>query len=290
MSRVRGGVANRNESEKKRVQESVKGLSLEQVVSQLGQVQLQVQTGLANLNTILSDRVAQLNDVETAISLKQDELKTLIEIEKNVEDLEKLEAEIQQTKKNWEEERKEHFKTKNETLAQTEAECERKNQEWEYEFERRKKMKEDELNDITTQREKGWNEREAYLKSQETDLARLKQLEQEYPEKIRKETSKEVAIAEARLRRDFEQQMQLLNKDIEGERKLIAQKEESYKNQILELNNQLSSLKTQLLTAQQDAKDIAKAALAASSDKDVAEALKKVVGNQGNSGQGQKRA
>ena len=187
MSRVRGGVANRNESEKKRVQESVKGLSLEQVVSQLGQVQLQVQTGLANLNTILSDRVAQLNDVETAISLKQDELKTLIEIEKNVEDLEKLEAEIQQTKKNWEEERKEHFKTKNETLAQTEAECERKNQEWEYEFERRKKMKEDELNDITTQREKGWNEREAYLKSQETDLARLKQLEQEYPEKLEAE-------------------------------------------------------------------------------------------------------
>lgn len=276
------------ESQAKAILESVKNLKPEDVITDIGNLQVGLQGTLAGLSAEISSKIEQMQNVDEAISLKEAELKTLYDIESEA-------VSIEQIKVNREEEDKLSEARRKERQAQWEEESKERDQKWIREVEEhqyRTKLnqrntrdafrneleetrKEEALRKETL--EKDWAEREQHLTSREDELSELREKVQGIDANIKSAVSKAEAVLNNRLKKDFEHQIQLVEMDANSKLALSKASEDSMRSTISSLSAQIKDLQDKLDAARHDAKEVTNQALQSASGRQVAQALQRVV-------------
>lgn len=268
----------------KSILDSVKSLTPDSIVAEVGSLQVSLQNTLANISANITDKIEKMNQVDDAINLKEQRIAELYEIEKEALALEEirdlksveekeLDTKIAAKKKAWQEEEEERNRKwkreKEEYEYVTSIENKRKIDEFQSEV---ILLKRDEtLRSERLQRE--WQEREDILKSKETEFVELKNKVTNFDKNLQSEVTKAESILSNKLKKEYDYQIQLLDKDVNSERKLHEAQVASLNNVISNLSDQLEEVQKQLEVSRRDAKEVTEKALESASNKNVAEAL-----------------
>jgi len=273
---------------------AVKDLTLDGVSNKLASTQVEITKQLAGLSAKLSEQLGILENVEAAISLKKDELKTLHDIEVTATSLDDLQANIQASRDLWEKERQLHEVAIKERDAERTKQLQRSEEEYKYKtaqeqakiqdtFNAKMLLQEKAAKDKQEQLDKGWAIREGELKNRENELVDLRKKVEDFPNVLSKEINSHVAVATNAVKKEYETRITLLNKDIETSQKLGAQEIKSLNDTISKLNIQIGDLQKQLHQAHMDVKDISAKALESSAARETVANLQKAFENvQGN--------
>jgi predicted nucleic acid-binding Zn-ribbon protein len=166
---------------------------------------------------------------------------------------------------------------------------------WKYEFDQKKKRTQEEF-DAESARvkrneslrhetlERGWNERESLLKSKEQEFQNLQAQVAGFDAKLQESAKKAEVAGYASASAKFTHEISLLKKDAESDKKVAEMRANALTSQIASLENQIEDMQKQLISARQDAKEVASEALKSASSRQLADTLQKVVtdGQQGN--------
>jgi len=261
------------------VREAVHGLSVDAVVGEISNLGLEVSKSLAALSDQLVQEVNRLATVREAVTLEQKELERLHKIDvaataidQLVQDYsrqkEQLEAEIAAQRTAWAEEQKQAERDAKEQEDLLKKQRQREAEEYEYRkaLERKKAQdKYDEEIKLLARAnkekqealEKSWRERQEALKASEEELQRLRKEAAEFPARLRQES--EVAAAEAvrATEQKFQQQILLLNKDSEGEKRLAELRIKALEENLTRQSAQMTALEKQLEEAKRQVQEIA---------------------------------
>lgn len=285
----------KEEHEAQAATEVVSGLQVGNVVAEIGTLQVDVQNTLAALTATITNKLAQVEQIDKAIGLKQGELQELYSIEKEAMSLEALKAQREADAESWAKRAREENERFNEEVQQRAKEWAREEEEHKYTLKIRNERANEDYNTLLTRhhREEAirqetlnreWTAREAALKAQEAEVAEFKRLVAEFDTRLKAEASKAEGIVTSRLNKQHEQEMLLLKKDMDAAKMLHDAELKSNQAAIANMTAQIAQLSRDLDRARQDAKEVTSQALAATSDRKVAEALNGVVQSQGQSG------
>ena len=263
---------------------SVNDVSVDDIVKDLGYLQLDTQKKLADLSTALVNRFTMLRNVGAAIGLEEARLKDLHQIEAQAITLDELKSQEEQLRQEHERARQERDRQYQEEQTEREKRWAREEDEHTYVRTLTEKKARDMFQaDMDANKrveinrkeslEKSWFDREANLKARETELAEAKAVVATFPEKLKGEVSKAEAILTNILKRDYEHKVALAEKTMEGERALNSARVASLDGQIKSKDAQIAELQVQLTSARADAKSVAEKALDATSGKEVTRAL-----------------
>lgn len=273
--------------------DAVRNLDTAKVVSEVNNLQVSLQATLASVSASITNKIQQIATIDDAIKLKQDRLKELLGIDAEAVTLDDLKAQREAEKLIWEKEQAERDAAEKEVDRQRGIQRTRDEEEWQYEFSMQKEREE---NAYTVQEEdrrraeanryqeleKCWHVREEALKVRETEAVELKKLVDSFDAKLKAEVSKAEAILTNVLKKQHEHDKQLLEKDASSAKAVCEMRVQSLQTALEQQKLQLEDVKSQLMVARQDAKEVATSALSASSDRKVAEALRQVVDSREN--------
>jgi len=276
------------------IRAGAQNVTVETVVQKTATLNLEVQRAISDLNEKLVQKAQELADTNEAVRLEQEYLGSLHQIDTAATSLAILVQDYETKTRELEEayeERKLQFE-RNEAdrarLRQDEDRVlvdhrKRERDEYEYKKTQERARLDDEFaeklrvqtrgNQIKQEElERGWAQREAFLKSQEEEIIKLRTDVSGFPDRLKKETDASVAIATNSLKRNMDQDFQLKSKDMETTQRIQA-------SQIAELTKQLEAasatnarLQTQLDLANQKVESIATKAIEGSSKRDAFEA------------------
>lgn len=268
--------------------EAVKDLRADSVVSEVNNLQVSLQKTLADVSASITNKIQQIDTIDTAISLKEARLKELYGIEAEAIKWDDLQAQHDAERKNWEVERETRNNQWEQETDDHEVACARRSTEWEYLFAQRTKQKEDAFKAQVEQQmraeklrqedlQRAWQDRENALKAKETEYVQLREQVAGFDARLKAEVAKTETILSNTLKKQHEHEKALLQKDAEAAKALCESKLAFSDKTIAGLENQIATLKAQLDHARQDAKDVANQALNTAADRRVAEALRQVV-------------
>jgi hypothetical protein len=267
---------------------AVKDLSMDSVTDAVSTTQVEVQQALASVSASLTQQLQKLRSIEDAIQLRREELNRLHSIEVTASTLDDLQAEIGQTREQWEDE--EAAKKRLAAEQQSERNKQWKREEEDYLY--RKQLEHRKLEDAFSasmaqqekanrekqeQLEKQWTEREAELKKREQELAELRLFKDNHPEVVKKEVNAAVAVATNSVKKEYETKIVLAAKDSETDKRLAEQEIRSLNETIKKQQIQLDDLKEQVARAQADVKEISGKALDSASGRATTEALQRLM-------------
>mgnify|MGYP001562726269 CR=1 FL=1 len=276
------------QAEAKTILAAVKELNPAKVVTDVGNLQLSVQSTLANLSASITNKMAQVETIDSAIKLKEDRLQELYGIEKEAVTLDDMKAQVEAESEQAEIDREERNAKWTEESAERQKQWSRALDDWNYEFEQKKKRIQEEFGvEMVRQRRdeqmraetvaKSVADREAALKAREQEIADLKTTVAGFDARLKAEIAKAEAVVGNTMKRQHEHEIQLLKKDSEAALKLSEAQMTSLNNTIINLNVQVRDLGVQLVAARNDAKEVASQAFQSVSGKQVADALARVV-------------
>ena len=261
------------------LRQRVDGVSVESVVQRISGLGLEVSRALADVSEKLTEEVQQLAIVREAVTLERRDLEQLHKIDvaataldqlvqDHAREKQKLEGEIADGRQAWEEEtvRLERERKEQEDglkkLRQRELEdheyrknLERKKIEDKYEEEVRTREKKNLEQQETL--EKGWQNREAHLKEREEELAHLKKAVEDFPARLQKEIEAAALGARKDAEARLEQQMVLIKKDAETEKRLSDLRVKTLEEALVRNAAQIAAIERQLTEAKQQVQDIA---------------------------------
>lgn len=282
---------------KKKIDEQITNtvqlLNVNKVVSEIGELQVNIQSTLSGIAAQITGKLEELSNSEKAIEIMKAKLTELYQVEKELQTIEEI-----KTRKTEEEEKfKKMMASKNEefnaSIEEREKRWEREEEQHLYESElKMKKIKNEFADSIEEQKRlekiriealtSEWAKKEEELASKQTEFIKLKDQVAKFPEVLEKEVAKEKAIVASQLKNNYEHQIQLLTKDAEASKVLFDQKEKAFTNQINEMRMQIQTLNEQLESARTDSKEIAAQALQSAAGKQVVDALQKSMENKKN--------
>ena len=273
------------------VLETVKSITLDGVSKKIAAVQVDIQQTLAKLSTELTQNLDTLNTVNTAITLKQEELKSLHDIEATKISLDTLNQDIESTRQLWTEEQTRRAKEDDLARRERQVKWTREEEQYKYEREQAHKKLEDDFNariqEVTKQNQlqaealqKSWEKREADLKGKEQEFTFLRAEVEAFPTKLKAEVQKAESIVGNVMKKDFEMERKLLEANFNNKIQLAEAQVTSEKMKTVELEKQVASLKAQLDIAQKDIKEISTKALESASGRDTINSLQKALENQ----------
>ncbi len=261
------------------VRQAVEAVTVDAVVQRISGLGLEVSRALADVSGKLTEEVQLLASVREAVALERKELDRLHKIDtaataldQMVQDytLEKqrLESEIADQRAAWEEESERVERERKEQEEGLKKQRQREIDDYEYKktLERKKAQdKYDEDMRLLEKRnqekqealEKGWKQREAVLKEREEDLARLRKESEEFPARLQKEAQAAAEQARRETEARLDQQMLVLKKDIEAEKRLAALQVKTLEDTAARQQAQIAALEKQLADAKQQVQDIA---------------------------------
>lgn len=262
------------------VLENVKSITLDGVSKKIAAVQVDIQQTLAKLSTELTQNLDTLNTVNAAISLKQEELKNLHDIEVTKISLDTLNQDIEATRQLWTDEQTK--KAKEDDLARRERQLRwtREEEQYKYERDQAHKKLEDDFNVQAEALQRSWEKREADLKSKEQEFTTLRAEVEAFPAKLKAEVQKTESIVGNVMKKDFEMERKLLEANFNNKIQLAEAQVASEKMKTVELEKQVASLKAQLDMAQKDIKEISTKALESASSRETVNSLQKALENQ----------
>ena len=261
------------------VRQAVSGLSMEGVVEKISGLGLEVSKSLSDLSEKLVQEVNRLAAVREAVALEQKEIERLHKIDvaataldQLVQDYgrqkDQLAAEIAAQRAAWEEEARQAERDRKEQEESLKKQRQRETEEYEYKKALERKKAQDRYEEETKQREnqnrekqealeKSWREREAALKEREEELLRLRKEAEEFPARLRQESERAAAEAIRATEQRFEQQITLLKKDNETEKRVAELRIKTLEETLTRQSAQMESLQKQLDEAKRQVQDIA---------------------------------
>jgi len=270
------GAARQRETE---IRQGVEGVTLEGVVQRISGLGLEVSKGLADLSEKLTQEVKLLATLQEAAALERRELERLHKIDvaataldQMVQDYsrekQRLETEIAVQRQSWDEESVRVERERKEQEENLKKQRQREIDDYEYKKALERKKAQDKYEEeirLTEKKnqerqemlEKGWKQREAALKEQEEEMAGLRKEVTEFAARLEKETQAAAAQARRETEARFEQQVLVLKKDAETEKRLADLRGKSLEETIARQAAQLGALEKQVAEAKQQVQDIA---------------------------------
>jgi hypothetical protein len=261
------------------IRQSVEGISVEDVVKGISALSLDLSKALAGLSEKLVQEVNRLSSAREAVELERKEIERLHQIDvaltaldQLVQDYarkkEELESEIAAQRATWDEELKRTERERKEQEELLRKQRQREIDEYEYKkaLERKKAQDkyEEEIKLLEKQNrekqealEKSWHEREAVLKEREEELARFKSESETFPNRLEKACAQAAAEAARATTQKFEQQLLLLKKENEADKRLSELQIKTLEDTLTRQTAQTATLQKQLDEAKQQVQEIA---------------------------------
>jgi colicin import membrane protein len=261
------------------VRQAVEGTSVESVVQQISTLTLDVSKALGGLSEKLIAEVNLLASTREAVALERAELERLhkIDIAATSVDLlvqeherkkQEMESEIEARRAAWTEETARVERERREQEENLKKQRQRDIDEYEYKknlerkraqdkYEEEQKLLERKNKEKQENLEKSWTDREAALKASEEELVRLRKQVEEFPSRLEKECAAAAAQAGKAAEQRLEQQIFLLKRDAEAEKRLFDLQEKGMQDQLNRQAAQITALESQVSAAKQQVQDIA---------------------------------
>lgn len=272
------------------VTNTVQALNVNKVVSEIGELQVNIQSTLSGIAAQITGKLEELGNSEKAIGIMQGKIAELYQVEKELQSIEEIKA-----KKIEEEEKlKKMISLKNEEyqneIEQREKQWTREEEEHNYENEMKLRKFQNSFADTIEEQKRvekarvealtaDWTRRENELNSKEKEFINLKDQVVGFTKQLDSEVAKVKATTEARLKNEYEHTVALLNKDMVAERNLSLEKITALHNQIAQMTVQIKTLNEQLESARADSKEITTNALQSAAGRQVVDALQKSMEN-----------
>jgi chromosome segregation ATPase len=269
---------------------SVKDLDATGVVSEVNNLQVSLQSKLANISATITDKIQQIKTIDDAIALKNQRLKELYSIEAEAIKWDDIQAQHDADKTAWEKQNETERAAWKEECAERMKVRQREEEQWLYAYNQRKARQEADLaqqisNALSDEARRhaeltrAWQEREEALKAKEVELVALREQVAGLDARVKADVSKAEAIIKNTLERQFSHERALLQKDADASKAVCEANLQHAQATVSNLESQIEQLARQLESARNDAKEVANSALQATSDRRVAEALRSVVDN-----------
>ena len=265
-------------------------LSSDGVVRSIGELKSTIARTLAQLSDRFEEEIGKYGQICRAITAKESELKEIYEIQRSASTLlafletqqrkqeemqrefetekEQLEREIATTRADWEKENKQHDQEIKERDASEQKRRQRELEEYKYNFAREQQLTRDqsgdelakaqkELTERKAQLEREWDEREKTLAAREQEFAELRTRAASFSHEL--EAASEAAVAEAAQRAEQQHQaaQELLRRELEGEKNVLATKIAALERTVKEQAEQLTRLGQQAEKAYAQVQEIA---------------------------------
>ena len=259
--------------------QSVAGISVDGVVQRISGLGLEISKALAELSGKIVAEVERLNTVREAVALEAAELARLHKIDTAATALdqliqdyraqrESLEGEISAQRAAWAEEERERMREQKEYEEALKKQRQREAEDFEYKKALERKKAQDKYDeDVRLQEkknkekqetlEKSWQQREGTLKEREEELVRLKLEVDGFPARLKKEVDVAAATAAKSAEVKFDQQMLLLKKDAEADKRVSELQIKSLQEVVSRQAAEIASLQKQLEEAKHQVQDIA---------------------------------
>ena len=288
--------ANKQKEEKELVEVAVSAQK-DDVVNEILSLKDSVTKNFSELADKLARENQRYGSVQKAIDIKQKELKELFDIETTLfslaalletQKLKKAEFEdemtrekemlkeiIKETREQWEKEKQVYAQERKEQKAQEEKLRVREKEEYEYKTTRERALKEQELKDLLENSEREiQSQKETFEKEQSEKTLELRQREtivsekedtflelqkrvEGFPTELKERVDTEVTEAVTRLKTDAEKNEELLVKDFEGQKNVLATKIDSLDKLVVSQQGQIETLTNQIDDAYGKVQDIA---------------------------------
>jgi hypothetical protein len=261
------------------VRHAVEGNTVEGVVQRVSGLGLEISKALADVSAKLVEEVERLSAVREAVNLERAELERLHKIDvaataldQMVQDYarekERLEAEIAEQRAAWEEESRDGERERKEQEENLKKARAREIEEYEYKknlerkkaldkYEEDQRLQEKKNKERQETLEKSWQQRETALKEQEQELLRLRKEAQDFPETVKTESDKAAVLASKATGQKFEQEILLLKKEADTEKRLASLQVKTLEDTITRQAAQIEALQKQADEAKQQVQDIA---------------------------------
>jgi hypothetical protein len=259
--------------------QAVEGVTVEVVVQRMAGLSLEITKAISELSAKMVGEVGHLSELRQVVDLERRELDRLHKIDvaataldqllqEYAREKERLEAEIAAQRTTWEEETGTVERERREQEEALKKQRQREIEEYEYKkaLERKKAQDKHEeevrLRDKQNQEkqealEKSWAQREATLKEREEEYQRLKKEADSFPARLDKEAKQAATEAARAAEARLEQQMLLLKKDAEGEKRIADLRIQALDEHIARQAAQIAALEKQLDEAKKQVQDIA---------------------------------
>lgn len=261
------------------VRQAVEGISVEGVVQRISGLGLDVSKALSELSEKLVQEVDRLAVVREAVALDRAEIERLHKVDvaataldqlvqEHARERERLEAEIAAQRAAWEEEVERTERERKETEENLKKQRQREAEEFEYKkalerkkaqdkYEEEMKLQGKKNREMQEALEKSWAQRETALKEREEELLRLRKEVEDFPARLQREGDQAATQATRSAELRFEQQVLLLKKDGEAEKRVAELQIKTLEETISRQSAQIGALQKQLDEAKQQVQEIA---------------------------------
>ena len=261
------------------LRQAVEGITVDWVVQRISALGLELSKALSELSEKLVQEFERLASVRGAVALERTELERLHKIDiaatavdqlvqHYTREKERLETEIAAQRAAWDEEVRAKERERKEYGENLRKQRQREIDDYEYKkaLERKKaqdkyeeEMKLQERKNAEKQEtlDKSWKQREAVLKEKEEELLRLRKESEDFPIRLQREIEQAAAQAVRAAESKFEQQVALLKKDSEGEKRLAELQTRVLEEALSRQSAQMAVLQKQLEEAKLQVQEIA---------------------------------
>ncbi len=259
--------------------ESVKDLAVDGILRKFADLNGDISKTLSTLSEKMISEVNLLSNLRQAVAIETRELEKLHKldvaqtaldqlIEEYTQQKETLETEIESTRQMWEQENQAKVREAKEFEDNLKKTRQREIDEYEYKksLERKKaqdkyeeeiRLREKQNRESQESLEKSWQTREATLKSQEEEIALLRKTVDEFPIRLKKEVDKIAADSIKQTEQKLSQEILLLKRDNESEKKMSELKIKTLEETISRQATQINALQMQVDEAKKQVQDIA---------------------------------
>lgn len=302
-SKSKKAVSKSDSIQKEQAKETVKtaaAFTLESATKKLNDMQLAIGKQLSEVTNNLQNGINELKTVSDAVEVKKSELEELFGAEQLLKDTDELQVNFDNKKQELDIAFSQYETEINAKKTTLKLEQQKEQQQYDHERAQEKLLDEAEFNKQKIDRQslldaheaeakKGWAAREDELAKKEADYKKAIEDAALFPEKLKAEVNKEVAIATNSIKREYEHKLQLAQKDAETQKTVADSTITSLNKQLDASDKLIVDLQAQLSKSQDKVSEIAKSALeAASATKSLAD-VQSLIQTQSN-GSNQKRS
>lgn len=281
-------------------------LTPDKVIATVGAVQLDLSQSLSQVSELLVAKTQELQAVDEAIKIRKEELEQLhgkdvvasaidVLLDDYTEKRLSLEKEIREARDSWQQEQQQHNQLLRERNETTQKAREREEIEYKYQLSQKRRADEDVWSEQLKQRQRAeqarqedlnklWQQREDTLKAQENEVTTLRSTVAAYPEQLKKEVEKHVAIATNSLARDHRHQTEILQHEANSKVQLLSSELAQERKVTAALEKQVQELTAKLAEATTKVTEVATKALEASSGQSALAAVQNFARESGSNG------
>lgn len=258
---------------------SVQDVSSEEIIRKFADLNIEISKTIGALSDKLVTEINYLTKLRQVVELEKKEIERLhkIDVAQTALDYlieeyqarqQELEEEITTQRAEWDREqaqKEEEVQDEETTLEKTRR---RENEEYEYKKNLERKKAQDKYEEEVRLRdklnkekqetlEKSWQQRESAIKAQEDELISLRKIVEEAPIKLQKEVDKAVAEAIQRTEMKRSQEIELLKRDSESDKRIAELKIKTLEESLLRGIEQIAAMQAQVNDAKKQVQDIA---------------------------------